>query len=108
MYSFPYFLSALIANVSIVKKPLSDGRVSLILEYCQNGQRIKQTLKIYVNPKDEKSPNPTLRNAYKEAIRSVEILPNEVEGRLMELLPVNSQYFAQKSNYFFQSCPLLF
>lgn len=72
------------ARVSVVKKPLLDGRVSFILDYRLNGQRIKQTLKIYANPKDERAASPITRNAYKETLRSVEILRNELEGRLIK------------------------
>lgn len=72
------------ANVSIREKLLSDGRVSLILDYRLNGQRIKQTLKIYVNPKDAKSRNFIQRNAYEEAYRSAELLKNQVEARLIK------------------------
>lgn len=72
------------ANVSIREKLLSDGRVSLILDYRLNGQRIKQTLKIYVNPKDAKSRNFIQRNAYEEAYRSAELLKNQVENRLIK------------------------
>lgn len=72
------------ANVSIREKLLSNGRVSLILDYRLNGQRIKQTLKIYVNPKDEKSRNSIQRNAYEEAYSSAELLRNQVEARLIK------------------------
>jgi integrase len=72
------------ASVFIREKLLSDGRASLILDYRQNGQRIKQTLKIYVRPQDKKSRSSILRNAYDEAYRSAEILKNKVEARLIK------------------------
>jgi integrase len=70
-------------NVTIREKLLSDGRVSLILDYRLNGQRIKQTLKIYVNPKDAKSRDSILRNAYEEAYRSAMLLKSQVEIQLL-------------------------
>jgi integrase len=70
------------ANVSVVKKQLNDGRVSFILDYRLNGQRIKKTLRIYANPKDARSPNFILREAYKETLRDVEILRVELENLL--------------------------
>jgi integrase len=71
------------ASVFIREKLLSDGRASLILDYRQNGQRIKQTLKIYVNPQDKKSRNSILRNAYDEAYLVANLEKNKVEKRLL-------------------------
>jgi integrase len=71
------------ASVFIREKLLSDGRVSLILDYRQNGQRIKQTLKIYVNPKDKRSHNSILRNAYDEAYLVANLEKNKIEKRLL-------------------------
>jgi integrase len=72
------------AKVNIREKLLSDGRASLILDYRINGQRIKETLGIYVYPQDVKSRDRILRNAYEEAYRCANILKNEVEGRLIK------------------------
>ena len=71
------------ARVFIREKILSDGKASLILDYAVNGQRRKQTLKIYVDPKDHKSRNPFLRNAYDEAYKRAELLRLETEKRLI-------------------------
>jgi integrase len=71
------------ASVFIREKLLSDGRASLILDYRQNGQRKKETLRIYVNPQDKKSRSSILRNAYAEAYRSAEYLRSQLEGRLI-------------------------
>lgn len=71
------------ASVNLREKPLSNGTVSLVLDYHDQGVRRKQTLKIYVNPQDAKSRNPILRNAYDEAYRTAKLLKNQVEQRLL-------------------------
>ena len=71
------------ARVFLREKPLADGKASLILDYAVNGQRRKQTLKIYVKPKDQKSRNPILRNAYNEAYKRAELVRLDTEKRLI-------------------------
>lgn len=71
------------ASVNLREKPLSDGTVSLVLDYHEFGIRHKKTLKIYVNPQDAKSRNPVLREAYNEAYRIAQIEKNKVEKRLL-------------------------
>jgi integrase len=71
------------ASVNLREKPLSNGTVSLVLDYYEQGARRKQTLKIYVNPQDQKSRNSIQRNAYDEAYRIAHIERNKVEKRLL-------------------------
>ena len=71
------------ARVFIREKLLSDGKASLILDYVVNGQRRKQTLKIYVDPNDKRSRNPFLRNAYDEAYKRAELVRLDTEKRLI-------------------------
>ena len=73
------------ASVNLREKPLSDGTVSLVLDYHEHGVRHKKTLKIYVNPQDAKSRDPALREAYHEAYRIAQIEKNKVERRLLHL-----------------------
>jgi integrase len=71
------------ASVNLREKPLSDGTVSLVLDYHEFGVRHKKTLKIYVNPQDAKSRNVVQREAYNEAYRIALIEKNKVEKRLL-------------------------
>jgi integrase len=71
------------ARVKIREKLLSDGKVSLILDYTVNGERRKQTLKIYVDPKDAKSRNLIHRNAYEEAYKQAELIRLKLETQLV-------------------------
>lgn len=52
------------ASVNLREKPLSNGTVSLVLDYYEQGVRRKQTLKICGNPQGQKSRNTIQRNAY--------------------------------------------
>jgi len=70
------------ARVFIREKLLANGTASLLLDYIEHGQRRKQTLKIYVNPKDAKSRNFIQRNAYDEAYKQANILKLALELRL--------------------------
>jgi len=71
------------ARVYIREKQLKDGTVSLILDYYENGERRKKTLKLYVNPADKKSRNPIQRNAYEETYQKALLLQNQEEQRLI-------------------------
>jgi integrase len=70
------------ARVFIREKLLANGTASLILDYTEHGQRRKQTLKIYVNPKDAKSRNFIQRNAYDESYKQANMLKLALELRL--------------------------
>jgi integrase len=91
------------ASVNLREKPLSDGTVSLVLDYHEFGIRHKKTLKIYVSPQDAKSRNPVLREAYNEAYRIAHIEKNKVEKRLLhkenDIAPVYNRN-ASFINYF--------
>jgi integrase len=71
------------ASVNLREKLLSNGTVSLVLDYHEQGIRHKQTLKIYVNPQDAKSRNAVDRNRYDESYRIANIERNKVEKRLL-------------------------
>lgn len=71
------------ARVYIREKQLKDGKVSLILDYYENGERRKKTLQLYVNPADKKSRNPIQRNAYDETYQKALLLKNMEEQRLI-------------------------
>lgn len=64
-----FFFPHLVASVNLREKPLSNGTLSLVLDYYDHGARRKQTLKIYVNPLHAKSRNAIERSAYDEAYR---------------------------------------
>jgi integrase len=72
------------SRVFIREKALKDGRASLILDYYEFGQRTKETLGIYVFPKDKNSRNPFLREAYNEAMAKANKVKNRTELRLIE------------------------
>ncbi|GAB3857130.1 site-specific integrase [Hymenobacter terrigena] len=88
------------ALVHIRKKVLSDGKASLILDYTVNGQRRKQTLKIYVDPKDQKSRDPLRRNAYDESYRQAELLRLEAQKRLINQDHDLPQAFDKRASFF--------
>ena len=71
------------ARIYIREKQLKDGKVSLILDYYENGERRKKTLQLYVTPADKKSRNPIQRNAYDETYQKALLLKNQEEQRLI-------------------------
>lgn len=71
------------ARVYIREKQLKGDKVSLILDYYENGERRKKTLQLYVNPADKKSRNPIQRNAYDETYQKALLLKNQEEQRLI-------------------------
>ena len=55
----------------------------MYLDYYEHGERKTEFLRIYINPADEKSKNPILRNAFKETIEKAKLIKLRVETRLI-------------------------
>lgn len=71
------------ATVYIREKPLKGGKVSLRLDYFQNGERHIETLNIHVFPADKKSRDLLKRRAYEEKYQHAEYLRLQKEQALV-------------------------
>ncbi|ARS36585.1 site-specific integrase [Pontibacter actiniarum] len=93
------------AKVNIVEKKLTGGKVSLLLDYYQHGQRKKETLKLYVYPSDKRSKNPILKNAFEETYAKALYLKHKKEMQLAHGehdLPTKTDKTASFIHYFEQ------
>jgi len=93
------------ANVSIIEKKLAGGKVSLLLDYYQHGQRKKETLRLYVHPTDKRSKNTICKNAYEETYAKAMFLKHQREMLLAQEehdLPLKIDKNISFINYFDQ------